>query len=118
MVRRKISLRQYPNLSVTVPNPVNLKKLPKGKTFQINHPKFVLQFFFNGRDVYGVIFKRDRMHPIRMRWCFFRSCEESTFDYKVTIAEKLQSPFEGNFFRIDFPRHVRYEFQGLDFSDK
>ena len=66
----KVSLKSYPQLSITVPNPMETSKLPPRKTLQVNHEDFVLQFFFNERDIFGYILKRDKKHPIHFRWCF------------------------------------------------
>ena len=112
----KISLKKYPHLGIPVSNPVNLKDLPKGKTFQVKLPHVLLQFFFNGQDIFGVIFKRDKRYPIFLRWCFFRNCEESPYDYKSVIADAYSPPFDQNFFSVKFPPLLQYEFQGLDFT--
>ena len=83
----RVSLKKYPQLSIKVPNPMVTSKLPARKTFQVNHKNFVLQFFFNERDIFGYILKRNKKIPIHFRWCFFRSCEESPYDFKKVIAE-------------------------------
>ena len=62
-----VSLKKYPHLSIPISNPVDLTKLPVGKTFQVNHPHFVLQFFFNEQEILGMIFKRDKKFPLYMR---------------------------------------------------
>ena len=111
-----ISLKEYPALATKVDNPVNMMRLPKGKTFQVNTDHYVLQFFFSGQNLLGMIFKRDLSLPIHLRWCFFRNCEESPFDYKVVIANPHQAPFKGNFFEVKFPPGLQYQFQGLHFS--
>tara|TARA_B100001123_G_scaffold389668_1_gene466620 strand:- start:233 stop:568 length:336 start_codon:yes stop_codon:yes gene_type:complete len=59
-VMNKVSLKKYPQLSIQVPNPMVTSKLPARKTFQVNHEDFVLQFFFNERDVFGYILKRKK----------------------------------------------------------
>ena len=112
----KISLKKYPQLSIQVPNPMETAKLPPRKTFQINHEDFVLQFFFNERDVFGYILKRNKSRPIHFRWCFFRSCEESPYDFKKVIAEAFNPPFSSGFFSIKFPAYLNYSFQGIKFS--
>ena len=112
----KVSLKNYPQLSVTVPNPMETAKLPARKTFQVNHEDFVLQFFFNERDIFGYILKREKKHPIHFRWCFFRSCEESPYDFKKVIAEPFSPPFASGFFSIRFPSYLHYSFQGIEFS--
>jgi len=111
-----ISLKEYPTLATKVDNPVDLMRLPKGKTFQVNTDHYVLQFFFSGQNLLGVIFKRDLSQPIHLRWCFFRSCEESPLDYKVVIANPNRPPFKENFFEVKFPPGLQYQFQGLHFS--
>jgi len=112
----KVSLKSYPQLSITVPNPMETSKLPPRKTLQVNHEDFVLQFFFNERDIFGYILKRDKKHPIHFRWCFFRSCEESPYDYKKVLAEPFSPPFASGFFSIRFPSYLHYSFQGIEFS--
>ena len=112
----KISLKKYPQLSIQVPNPMETAKLPPRKTFQINHEDFVLQFFFNERDVFGYILKRNKSRPIHFRWCFFRSCEESPYDFKKVIAEAFNPPYSSGFFSIKFPAYLNYSFQGIKFS--
>ena len=112
----KISLKKYPQLSIQVPNPMETAKLPARKTFQINHEDFVLQFFFNERDIFGYILKRNKSRPIHFRWCFFRNCEESPYDFKKVIAEAFNPPFSSGFFSIKFPAYLNYSFQGIKFS--
>ena len=112
----KISLKKYPQLSIQVPNPMETAKLPPRKTFQINHEDFVLQFFFNERDIFGYILKRNKSRPIHFRWCFFRSCEENPYDFKKVIAEAFNPPYSSGFFSIKFPAYLNYSFQGIKFS--
>jgi len=111
-----ISLKEYPTLATKIANPVNLMRLDKTKTFQINTDHYILQFFFNGQNLLGIIFKRDLSKPIHLRWCFFRSCEENPFDYKVVIANPHQAPFKDNYFEVKYPPGLHYQFQGLHFS--
>ena len=73
----RVSLKKYPELSIPVPNPMQTSKLPARRTFQVNHEDFILQFFFNDRDIFGYILKRNKRRAIHFRWCFFRNCEES-----------------------------------------
>jgi hypothetical protein len=112
----RISLKKYPALSLQVPNPMETSKLPARKTFQVNHEGLVLQFFFNERDVFGYILKRNKRLPIHFRWCFFRSCEESPYDYKKVIAQAFHPPYDSGFFSIEFPSYLNYSFQGIEFS--
>ena len=112
----KVSLKNYPQLSITVPNPMETSKLPPRKTLQVNHEDFVLQFFFNERDIFGYILKREKQYPIHFRWCFFRSCEESPYDFKKVIAEPFSPPLASGFFSIRFPSYLHYSFQGIEFS--
>ena len=112
----RVSLKKYPQLSTKVPNPMVTSKLPARKTFQVNHEDFVLQFFFNERDIFGYILKREKQYPIHFRWCFFRSCEESPYDFKKVIAEPFSPPLASGFFSIRFPAYLRYSFQGIEFS--
>lgn len=111
-----VALKQYQQLAIPVPNPMNISSLPHGKTYQVTHPHFILQFFFNGKDVMGFIFKRNKNFPIYLRWCFFKSCEPSSYDYKSAIAENYSPPFDQNFFEVTFPPQIQYQFQGLEFS--
>jgi hypothetical protein len=112
----QVSLKKYPALSLQVPNPMKTSKLPARKTFQVNHEEFILQFFFNERDVFGYILKRNKRRPIHFRWCFFRSCEESSYDYKKVIAQAFHPPYDSGFFSIEFPSYLNYSFQGIEFS--
>ena len=75
-----------------------------------------LQFFFNERDVFGYILKRNKRRAIQFRWCFFRSCEESPYDYKKVIAQAFNPPYDSGFFSIKFPSYLNYSFQGIEFS--
>ena len=111
-----ISLKKYPQISIQVPNPMETAKLPPRKTFQINHEDFVLQFFFNERDIFGYILKRNKSRAIHFRWCFFRTCEESPYDFKKVIAEAFNPPYSSGFFSIKFPAYLNYSFQGIQFS--
>ncbi len=99
----KVSLKNHPETEVIVPNPMEISKLPHRKTYQVNHEAFTLQFFFNEKDIFGIILKRDKKRPIHFRWCFFRSCEESSHDYKKVIAEISCPPFNQGFFSIPYP---------------
>ena len=112
----KISLKKYPQLSIQVPNPMETAKLPIRKTFQVNHEDFILQFFFNERDIFGYILKRNKSRPIHFRWCFFRTCEESPYDFKKVIAQAFNPPYSSGFFSIKFPSYLNYSFQGIEFS--
>ena len=112
----QVSLRKYPELSIPVPNPMETAKLPARKTFQVNHQEFVLQFFFNGRDIFGYILKRNKRRPIHFRWCFFRTCDESPYDFKKVIAQAFNPPYNSGFFSIKFPSYLNYSFQGMEFS--
>ena len=110
-----ISLKQYSDLNIPVPSKLDLTKLPNGKTFQVNHSQFTLQFFFNNRDIFGFIFKREPNFGILAHLCFFRSCEESPFDINQVIAMP-QDPRHGKtFFSVNFPDGLQYEFQGMEF---
>ena len=113
---KQVSLKKYQALSLQVPNPMETAKLPLKKTFQVNHEDFVLQFFFNERDIFGYILKRNKSRPIHFRWCFFRYCEESPYDHKKVIAQAFNPPYDSGFFSIKFPRYLNYSFQGIEFS--
>ncbi len=112
----RVSLKKYPQLSIRVPNPMETAKLPPRKTFQVNHEVFILQFFFNERDIFGYILKRDKSRPIHFRWCFFKNCEESPYDFTKVIAQALNPPYDSGFFSIKFPNYLNYSFQGIEFS--
>ena len=112
----KISFKTSPQTGVTVPNPMEIAKLPRGKTYRVNHKAFSLQFFFNEKDIFGILLKRDKSRPVHFRWCFFRSCEASQHDYKKVIAEALNPPFDGGFFSLPHPSYLPYGFQGIEFS--
>jgi hypothetical protein len=111
----RVSVKKYPQKALPLSNPVDLTQLPRNETFQITHPRFILQFFFSGPNIMGIIMKRDPRFPIRLRWCFFRDCSESRFDYNVTIADSYAPPLANDFFEIKFPPQLRYHFQGLYF---
>ena len=112
----KVSLNTQPATGIMVPNPMEMENLPKRKTYQVNHETFTLQFFFNEKDIFGIILKRDKSRSIHFRWCFFRSCEESPHDYKKVIAENHGPPFTQGFFSIPNPFYLNYSFQGIEFS--
>ncbi len=112
----RVSFKAYPQTGITVPNPMETAKLPSGKTYQVNHEAFSLQFFFNDKDIFGIILKRDKKRPIHFRWCFFRSCEESQHDYKKVVAEASNPPFADAFFSLPHPFYLPYGFQGIEFS--
>ena len=110
-----ISLKQYSDLNILVPSRVDLTKLPIGKVFQVNHSQFTLQFFFNNRDIFGFIFKRKPGTGIIAHLCFYRSCEETSYDLRNVIAMPFEPPYDKTFFSIKFPQKLQYNFQGLEF---
>ena len=110
-----ISLKQYSDLNILVPSKVELTKLPRGKTFQVNHSHFTLQFFFNNRDIFGFIFKRKPGTGIMAHLCLYRSCEVTPYDLRNVIAMPFEPPYDKTFFSIKFPQKLQYEFQGLEF---
>jgi hypothetical protein len=110
-----ISLKKYKIQANKVDNPVDLSRLALNKTFQINSPDFVLQFFFSGPDILGIIFKRNLKRSLFVRWCFFRTCEESPFDYVSVIGQSNSPPLANGFFEIKHPPGLNYHFQGLHF---
>ncbi len=112
---KTISLKTYQELSILVPNPMDLTKISPGNTYQVTDPKFVLQFYFNGKDAYGVIFKRDKEYSLFMHWCFFKSCEESPYDINIKIATALTPPYDQLFFSARLPPKLNYRFKGLKF---
>ena len=110
-----ISLKRYKTQAIKTDNPVDLTRLPLNKTFQVNSPDFVLQFFFSGPDVLGIIFKRNLDKALFVKWCFFRNCEESPFDYVSVIAQPHSPPLANGFFETKFPSGLSYHFQALHF---
>ena len=111
----KVSLKKYKTQAVKVKNPVDLTRLAPNKSFQVNSPDFVLQFFFSGPDVLGIVLRRDLDKPLFVRWCFFRNCEESSFDFISVIAQSHAPPLANGFFETKFPPGLNYHFQGLHF---
>ena len=112
----RVSLKTHPDTGIVIANPMEIEKLPNKKTYQVNHEAFTLQFFFNEKDIFGIILKRDERRPIHFRWCLFRSCEESRHDYKKVIAESSSPPFAQGFFSIPYPFYLPYGFQGIELS--
>ena len=110
-----ISLKQYSFLNIPVPSRVDITKLPIGKVFQVNHSQFTLQFFFNNRDIFGFIFKRKPNIGIIAHLCFYRSCEETSYDLRKVVAKPQEPPYDKTFFSVKFPSNLQYEFQGLEF---
>ena len=110
-----VSLKQYSPLNIPVSSRVDLTKLPIGKVFQVNHSQFTLQFFFNNRDIFGFIFKRKPNVGIIAHLCFYRSCEETSYDLRNVIAKPFELPYDKTFFSIKFPQKLQYDFQGLEF---
>ena len=110
-----ISLQQDSTQGIPVPSRLDLTKLSIGKTFQVNHSKFALQFFFNNRDIFGFIVKREQNFGIIVHLCFFRSCQESPYDLKQVIAMPQDPRSDRTFFSVRFPRGLQYDFQGIEF---
>ena len=110
-----ISLKQYSDLNILVPSTVDITKLPTGKVFQVNHPQFTLQFFFNNRDIFGFIFNRKPDTGIIAHLCFYRSCEETSYDLRKVVAKPQEPPYDKTFFSVKLPPNLQYEFQGLEF---
>ena len=110
-----ISLKNYPRQVVSVPSKVDLTTLPHGKTFKVLHPKFTLEYFFNNRDIFGFIFKRELNFGIIAHLCFFRSCEENPYDINKVILMPQDSVYKNSFFSIKLPYGLQYDFQGLEF---
>ena len=110
-----ISLKQYSVLNIPVPSKVDITKLPIGKTFQVNHSQFTLQFFFNNRDIFGFIFKRKPTIGVIAHLCFYRSCEETSYDLRKVVAKPHEPPYDKTFFSVKLPSNLQYEFQGLEF---
>lgn len=110
-----ISLKTYPQLALPFPNPMDLTKMDLGKSYQVTHTDFLLQFFSDGKNIYGIILKRKKEVSMYIHWCFFRSCEESSYDYKLKIANAFTPPYDQMFFTAKLPPNIKYQFQGLEF---
>jgi hypothetical protein len=113
---KEISLKKYDFLSIPVPNPLDISRLPLGKNFQIKHEHYILQFYFFFKHIRGIVVKRDMKYPIHLRWCFFRNCEEHPLDFVSVIAQSNQPPVGDEFFWVRFPPQIKYSFQGLEFT--
>jgi hypothetical protein len=113
---KDVSLKKYNFLSLPVPNPLDISRLPLGKNYQIKTDRFILQFYFFFQHIRGIIVKRDMKYPIHLRWCFFRSCEEHPLDFISVIAQPHQPPVGDEFFWVRFPPQIKYSFQGLEFT--
>ena len=110
-----ISLKQDLIESIIVPHKVDLTTLPRGKRFKVDHPNFTLEFFFNNRDIFGFIIKREFNFGIIVHLCFFRSCQESPHDINTVISMPQDPPSDQTFFRVRFPYGLQYSFQGIEF---
>ena len=110
-----ISLKTHSLLAIPVPNPMDMAKIFPGNPYQVTDHRFVLQFYFNGKDIYGIIFKRDKENSIFMHWCFFRSCEESPYDIQTKIVGSFTPPYDQFFFSGHLPPKLNYNFKGLRF---
>lgn len=110
-----VSLKTYKQLSIPIQNPMDLTKISPGKGYQVTDSEFILQFFYDGNSIYGIILKRDKEVSIFMHWCFFRSCEESPYDIKTKIASARTPPYDQTFFNAKLPANLNYRFQGLKF---
>ncbi len=111
----KVSLKKYKTQALKVSNPVDLTRLALNKSYQVNSPDFVLQFFFSGPDLLGVVLNRDLDKALFVKWCFFRNCEESQYDFISVIAQPHTPPLANGFFETKFPPGLNYHFQGLYF---
>lgn len=110
-----VSLKTYKQLSTPVPSHMDLTKISPGKGYQVTDSEFILQFYYDGNNTYGIILKRDKKVSIFMHWCFFRSCEESPYDIKFKIAAAWTPPYDQTFFNAKLPAKLNYKFQGLKF---
>ena len=111
----KVSLKKYKTRANLMGNPVDLTRLALNKSYQVNSPDFVLQFFFSGPDLLGVVLNRDLDKALFVKWCFFRNCEESQYDFISVIAQPHTPPLANGFFETKFPPGLNYHFQGLYF---
>ena len=112
----EISFEHQSDNAIVVSNKIDLTKLPRGEIFKVVHEDFVLQFFFNNRDIFGGIFKRKSNIGIIARLCLYRSCEASSYDFRKVIAKAFEPPYDKTFFSIKFPQTLQYEFQGIEFN--
>jgi len=110
-----ISLKTYPELALPFVNPMDMTQMASGKSYQMTHSDFILQFFSDGKNIYGIILKRKKEVSIYIHWCFFKNCEESSYDYKLKIADAFTPPYDQTFFTAKLPPHMKYKFQGLEF---
>lgn len=111
-----ISLRQYQTKATLLTNPFDLTKVTQGPVYQVNHRDFILQFFFTGQNIQGIVLKREKNLPILIRWCFFRNCDRSPYDYKAVLAQGYQRPYPEDTFQVRLPIKFDYHFQGMHFS--
>ena len=110
-----ISFNQQDRKTTLVPKKIDLTKLPRGKIYKVVHEDFILHFFFNNRDIYGKIFKRKKNIGIMAQLCLYRSCEETSYDFRKVIARPFEPPYNDDFFSVKFPQYLQYNFQGLEF---
>ena len=110
-----ISFNQQDRKTTLVPNKIDLTKLPRGEIYKVVHEDFILQFFFNNRDIFGYIFKRKKNIGIMAQLCLYRSCEETSYDFRKVIARPFEPPYNNDFFSVKFPQNLQYNFQGLEF---
>jgi hypothetical protein len=111
----KISFNQQTENVILVTSKMDLTKLPRGEIYKVVHDDFVLQFFFNNRDIFGYIFKRKPSIGIKAHLCLYRSCEDTSYDLRKVIAKPFEPPFDKSFFSVKFPQKLQYKFQGLEF---
>ena len=110
-----ISFNQQAENITLVPSKIDLTKLPRGEIYKVVHEDFILQFFFNNRDIFGYIFKRKKSIGIMTQLCLYRSCEETSHDFRKVIARPFEPPYDKGFFSVKFPQNLQYDFQGLEF---
>ena len=110
-----ISFNQQTENSILVTSKMDLTKLPRGEIYKVVHDDFILQFFFNNRDIFGYIFKRKPNIGIKAHLCLYRSCEDTSYDLRKVIAKPFEPPFDKSFFSVKFPQKLQYKFQGLEF---
>ena len=110
-----ISFNQQEGNTTLVPNKIDLTNLPREEIYKVVHKDFILQFFFNNRDIFGYIFKRKKNIGIMTQLCLYRSCEETSHDFRKVIARPFEPPYDKDFFSVKFPQNLQYDFQGLEF---
>ena len=110
-----VSFKELSPSNIQVSSKVDLTILPRRKILMVPHPRFTLQFYFDNKDIWGFILKREKNFGIVIHLCFFRTCEESPYDINQVIAMPQDPPPDKTFFSVKFPYGLKYKFQGMEF---